>query len=239
MNAISVLFSGGPDSTLAAIYALQKVPHVHLLTYHHRFMSHYKTVSGEEKHMKVAEELVRKYGRDRVTIFKDEISNLFKKIYELQTPGRSLMYRGYCIPWICGACKLAMHIRTIEYNTGNSIEATYDGANKESASVFPAQSTGYINIIKQLYALSNMTYETPVYSLENTDVLTEKYGLTSCRGTKKEHFFFSTQHSCFSGVLVHIHSRLYRLFYAKDSIDDLHRAVLRKRISELGIRILE
>jgi 7-cyano-7-deazaguanine synthase in queuosine biosynthesis len=229
MTAISILFSGGPDSTLAAIYALQKVHQVHLLTYHHKLMTHRKTESGEEKHMRVAKELSRIYGADRVIISKDQISNLLRRIYRNTTT-----HRGYCIPWICGACKLAMHIKTIEYNLRNKIKITYDGANKESASVFPAQSLVYIDIIKRLYRMYDMSYETPVYDLEKTDVLTEDFGLHSCRATKREHFFFSTQHSCFTGVLVHLHARFYRILYRSSRIDDLHRMVLETKISELG-----
>ena len=235
MKAISVLFSGGPDSTLAALYALQKAYRVHLLTFHHKLMTHYKTTSGEEKHMRVAKELMRKYGSTRVTIFKDWTWKLFRKIYHLKTLGTSFKYRVYCIPWICGACKLAMHIKTIEYNSRNNIHVTYDGANKESASVFPAQSLGYIDVIKRLYKLHDMSYETPVYNLERTDIMTEDFGLHSCQETKQEHFFFSTQHSCFPGALVHLHYRFYRIFYTRKSIDELHRMVLETKISELGI----
>jgi len=237
MKAISVLFSGGPDSTLAALHALQKAYRVHLLTYHHKLMTHYKTTSGDEKHMRVAKELLRKYGSNRITIFKDQIWKFFKEIYRLKALHTPFKNRAYCIPWICGACKLAMHMKTIEYNLRNKINVTYDGANKESAFVFPAQSMAYIDVIKRLYWLYDMSYETPVYNLEGTDIMTEDFGLRSCQGTKQEHFFFSTQHSCFAGVLVHLHSRFYRIFYGKESIDELHGMTLQTRITDLGIHL--
>lgn len=228
MTAISVLFSGGPDSTLAAVYALQKASQVHLLTYHHQLMTHYRTTSGEEKQMKVANELSRIYGANRVIVSGGQISQLFREIYR-----NPIMYRGYYIPWLCGACKLAMHIKTIEYNLRNKITITYDGANKESASIFPAQSLPYMAIIKKIYELYDMNYENPVYDLEGTDALTEDFGLRSCHATKREHFLFSTQHSCFLGVLVHLHARFYRLFYGRNKIDNFHGTALESKINEL------
>lgn len=234
MRAISVLFSGGPDSTLAALYALQKAHRVHLLTYHHKLMTHFRTSSGDMKHMKVAMEILNKYGSDRVTIVNGEIWDLFRSTYHLRKTPNLLEFRGYFIPWICGACKLAMHMKAIEYNKRHNITLTYDGANKESALVFPAQSSSYMDIIKQLYKSHNMRYESPVYNLENTDIIAEDFGVTSTRNTKQEHFFFSTQHTCFAGVLVHINIRLYRIFYSRKNINELHRKVLKAKLAELA-----
>lgn len=234
MKEIAVLFSGGPDSTLAALYALQKANRVHLITYHHRLMSHDKLISGKPKSSAVVQELTKNYGRSRIVVFNQDIWELFKKIYFHNIFIFLQNYGSYCIPWICGACKLAMHIKTIEYNLEHNIKITYDGANKESATVFPAQSTSYIETMQRLYKSFGMIYETPVYDMEGTDIKTEKFGMKSCKGTKQEHVFFSTQHSCVSGLLLHLHSRLYYKLMRKSSLfEELTSKVLSSKIDEL------
>jgi len=234
MKEISVLFSGGPDSTLAALYALQKTDRVHLLTYHHKLMSHYQSTSGKKKHWNVTKELRQKYGNHRIVEYEDQVWSLLKKIYRQNIIYYFLKYKTFCIPWICGACKLAMHIQTIKYNLEHNIGTTYDGAHKESSDLFPAQSLGYIKVVKKLYEAYEMKYENPVYDIDGTDVETEKFGLSSCKNTKNEHVFFSTQHSCFTGLLIHLHSKLYyRFVRTNKTIDNLSAEILNEKIQEL------
>lgn len=235
MSDISILFSGGPDSTLAALYALQDAQRVHLLTYHHRLMSHCKLQSGKIKCEAVVEELKKIYSKDRIIHRKISSWPLFKKIYYGNISYDIQKYRSFCIPWICGACKLAMHIKTIEYNLGNNIRITYDGNNKESASVFPAQTVTYINVIKELYVSHQMIYQVPIYDIEQADSKTEEFGLTSCKGTKAEHVFFSTQHSCFVGLLLHIHARVYKLLKGDNPMEELTSKMLKTRIKDMNI----
>ena len=203
MEKISVLFSGGPDSTLSVLYALEKAEQVHLLTYHHKWMGKIG------KHTTVIEELKDKFGEKRIAAKEVKIDDLFNKIYLGNIRKYLLKYRTFYIPWICGACKMTMHLKTIEYNRIHKIGTTYDGAHKESSGLFPAQMTTYIDVMKEHYSSIGMNYECPVYSVEGTDKETEKYGMISTKDTKKEHVYFSTQHTCYVGLLIHAHARLY------------------------------
>lgn len=202
-NGISILFSGGPDSSLAALKALERADTVHLLTFHH------KKMGKIGKHRKVAKEMQQLYGEKRVIGYEDDIEPLFNKFFFTGMQKRLFRYRTFYIPWICGACKLAMHIAAIRYNHAHQIKITYDGGNIESAPYFLDQMEPYINGIKDLYHSYGMQYECPVYNILDTDKETEKYGLTSTKNTKKEHVIFSTQHSCVNGLFVHAHARLY------------------------------
>jgi Queuosine biosynthesis protein QueC len=203
LNGISILFSGGPDSTLAALQALDRADRVHLLTFHQ------KTMGRIGKHRKVVDELRRLYGNDRVLAHEESTDSLFRTFYSTGMRRKLVRYRTFYIPWICGACKLAMHVAAIRYNQAHGIRTTYDGANKESTPYFVDQTQPYITVIKEFYRRYGMEYDCPVMDIENTDKETEKYGLTSTKGTKKEHVIFSTQHSCINGLFVHAHARLY------------------------------
>jgi 7-cyano-7-deazaguanine synthase in queuosine biosynthesis len=203
MEDISVLFSGGPDSTLAALYGLDMATRVHLLTFHHRLMSR------TENHIGVVKELKETFGEQRIAYHEERIDSLFNKCYFTGILNRITKYRTFYIPWICGGCKMAMHASTIAYNRAHHIAITFDGAHEESAPYFPAQTETYIEVMKKLYQSYGMQYECPVYRVHGTDEKTEQYGLLSTPNTKREHVLFSTQHTCLVGLLIHAHARLY------------------------------
>jgi len=200
---ISILFSGGPDSTLAALKALDEAETVHLLTFHN------KRMSKVGKHRIVSEEMKRKFGEERVFTYEADTNELYNTFYYKALKNNLLKYRTFLIPWRCGACKLAMHSLAIKYNLEHGINATYDGANFESEPYFVDQTRPYIEVMKKFYKKYGMRYDCPVYNIPETDKETEKYGLIKTKDTKSEHFVFSTQHTCMSGVYVHLHSRFY------------------------------
>ena len=227
MKAISILHSGGPDSTLAALYALERADQVHLLTFHSYVMGQVS------KHRKVVAELQEKFGAGRVISHEEGIDKFFNAFYFKNLGHHIWTFRTFYVPWICGACKLAMHSRTIAYNLNHKISTTYDGAHQESASVFPDQADPYMNVLKDLYLSYGMTYDSPIYGVPETDVETEKYGLRTTRGTKKEHVIFSTQHTCLIGLLVHAHARFYYLpFRGKNRAKILAGKFLSLRVRE-------
>jgi len=184
MKDASILFSGGPDSTLAALYALEKFDRVHLLTFHHHLMN----LTGRQ--VAVSEELIEIYGKDRIITHLETIDRLYKKCYFTGMTKYICRYRTFYIPWLCGSCKMAMHFKTIDYNMKHNITKTYDGVNIESASYFPAQSLNYIKVFKNICTSYGMQYDCPVYNINETDKETTKYGLKTTKDTKKKHIFF-------------------------------------------------
>jgi 7-cyano-7-deazaguanine synthase in queuosine biosynthesis len=210
INGISILFSGGADSTLAALIALERAEHIHLLTFHQ------STMGKIGKHRKVVREMRQIFGEDRIRVHEENIDTLFKRFYTTGMTNRIFRYRTFYIPWICGACKLAMHIAAIRYNHTHNLRITYDGANFQSAPYFVDQTVPYIEVIKRLYQSYNMEYDCPVMNVVSSDRETTKYGLSITANTKRQHVIYTTQHTCLNGLLVHAHARLYyRLFRGK------------------------
>ena len=211
MSDISILYSGGPDSTLAALYALDRAKRVHLLTYHHRYMG------AIGKHRKVVAELRETFGPERIVVHEQETDRMLRECYLTGISKKLARYRTFYVPWICGACKMAMHAATIAYNQKHGITLTYCGANRESSRLFPAQMDTYIRVMQEFYRSYGMEYEVPVYDVVATDVETEKRGLKTTKNTKREHVVYSTQHACPIGLLIHAHGRLYyRPFRGKE-----------------------
>ncbi len=227
MKEISILHSGGPDSTLAALYALELADRVHLLTFHSYVMGKIG------KHKKVVDELRRIYGDERIISHEEEIDKIFNLFYFGRMSKHVWKYRTFYVPWICGACKMAMHTKAIAYNLAHGIDTTFDGAHMESASYFPDQADPYMKAMEELYSSYEMTYASPIYNEAGTDKATEKYGMLTTKDTKREHVFFSTQHTCFVGLMVHAHARLYYLpFRGKDRAKILAGRFLRQRIDD-------
>lgn len=228
LGDISVLHSGGSDSTLAALYALDRAERVHLVRYSHCLMF------MQGKPTKVVEDMKRVFGPERIVEHYEPVGRLFSGCYWTGFGRRICRYRSFYIPWVCGACKMAMQFRTIAYNRAHGIRLTYHGANRASAPYFPDQTPTYEEVVKELYCRYGMGYESPVYDVEHADAETEKYGLTVTHNTKKEHLFYSTQFTCFTGVFVHAHARLYyRLFRGKDRSERLSAQMLREMIDDL------
>jgi 7-cyano-7-deazaguanine synthase in queuosine biosynthesis len=228
LTGISVLFSGGPDSTLAALIALQRAKKVHLLTFHH------KKMGKVGKHIAVVNEMKRLFGEDRVINYSGDTNDLFNRFYLNNFSKKFLKYRTFYVPWICGACKLAMHSSAIKYNLENGINTLYDGANEESNPYFVDQTESYINVMKMFFKTEyGMDYDCPVYNIKDTDKECGKYGLKTTENTKQEHFVFSTQHTCLNGVLVHLHSRFYyKILRGKKRTEKLGEIFLSESLKE-------
>jgi len=174
-----------------------------------------------------------KFGSDRIIAHEEEISETFNVFYFKGMARHIWSYRTFYVPWICGACKMAMHTRAIAYNLEHGINTTYDGAHMESAPYFPDQADPYMQTLKGLYQSYGMCYDSPIYRVQNTDEATERYGLITTRKTKREHVVFSTQHVCLVGLLVHAHARLYyRPLRGKNRAKVLAGKFLRDRIQE-------
>ena len=228
IDAISILFSGGSDSTLAAVHALQRARTVHLLTFPRGFMF------CREKPEKLVDEMRARFGAERIVRHIEPIGREYRRCYFDRMPQRLRRYRTFYIPWMCGACKLAMHLRTIAYNQKHGISVTYDGANSASAPVFPDQTTEYIDVAKRLYRDHGMEYDCPVFSIAKTDRELELAGIERTRDTKREHLFYRNQHTCYVGVILHAHARLYyRPMHGVDRMPRLAAQFLEESIAGL------
>ena len=113
------------------------------------------------------------------------------------------------VSWICGACKLAMHLKTVQFCKTNDIPHVWCGAHEESSAIFPAQMESVIEDTKKLYARSGIAYETPVYRLGRTDHILKARGILDRGNIKDQHLIYSSQHTCVLGMILHAHSRLY------------------------------
>jgi len=224
LNAIAVLFSGGSDSTLAAALAAERAESVHLVSYAHPFMLFHEKIDINIPRLRA------KFPETRFEVYRENITPLYRRLYLHRHLRNLARRRTMLVPHLCGACKLAMHYATVAYCRGHGISHVYCGAHEESSGVFPAQMTPVIEDTRRMYARHGITYESPVYHAGRTDRKLHELGLIDDPTMKDQHLFYTTQHTCPVGALVHIYVRLRR---AWPGADERYRRIAHAMVREL------
>lgn len=198
---VSVLFSGGSDSTLAAALCCPQFKKVHLLTFHHSGMS------SSEKSKVNAKRLQDKFGKDRITHKLIDIEEIFQKLY-YGTYFRDLKRYGmFLTAATCNVCLLAMHTQVAIYSLENQIRFACDGYKQEKKHVYITMANKGVELLKEFYRKYDINYFNPVYNILRTDWELYDLGLTPKRNVKFpfEKLHYTAQHSCFHGILTNIY----------------------------------
>ena len=172
---IAILFSGGGDSTLAAVWALDHYQRVRLLTYDsfvHRF------VNNSRIH---ADQLAEKYGGDRCTHEIIPIHDLHKRFQRDFARDYVHYCDGRAVGILCMGCKLAMHTRTILYCLEHGVSTAADGALRIQSD-HPECMPDVLNVLRRCYDRYGIRFINPVYDTESKKEIgsrLEELGLTS------------------------------------------------------------
>jgi len=194
---VSVLFSGGSDSALAAALCCQRFRKVHLLTFHHSGMRH------EGKSKINVERLQDKFGKDKIQHRLIDIEEPFRRLYSASYFRDLLHYGVFLAPATCNICQLAMHTQTILYSLENGIRFACDGYKREKAHVYIVMAQEGQRLLTNLYKEYGISYFSPVYGKLRTDWELHDLGITPKRNIKfpYEKLDYEAQHSCFHGIL--------------------------------------
>src|ERR1700741_3652879 len=95
---VTVMFSGGSDSTLTASLLWEKHSHVHLITYRHAAMQF------EDKCLRSYERLQRAHGPERFSHQFINLNALMKQLFVKPIVRDLKTYGTYALPMCCGAC---------------------------------------------------------------------------------------------------------------------------------------
>lgn len=233
-HEVSVLFSGGSDSTLTASILSERFKHVHLLTYRHA------AIRAEDKCLKSVEKLRDAHGHDRFSHQIIDVSALMKKIYLKPLATDLKNYGTYALPMCCGSCRLSMHIATIQYNQKHQIKFAADGSNQELSNLFPEQMKSSLALYRDLYKRFGIRYGNPVFRVNRSDHVLFDRGVTHKRDYKTEHVVYSNQHSCAAGVLLYGYTLGISLpVKGKSSDEAIASKYLAEKIEKYAIPFLE
>ena len=194
---VSILFSGGSDSTLVAALMCEKFEKVHLLTFYH------SGIPEAERSKVNARRLENRFGKNRVVHRLMNVEQIFQNLYYATYVRDLRKYRLFLVATICNACQLAMHTATILYNLNNGISLTRDGYKREKGHIYAFMSEEGIKHLRTFYRKYQINYDNPVYDMPRTDWVLFDMGITPRRDVKFPHepYEHATQHLCPHGIL--------------------------------------
>ena len=143
-NEISLMFSGGVDSTMAAVLLSKKYDKVHLLTYNNGY-GHIFLKTTKKR----VNELSKKFGNKFVYSL-SSTKDLFENITVNNVANEFKEHKSGFV-W-CMGCKLAMHTKSIIYNLENGIRDIADGSSKSTENMIE-QKPFSLALIKSIYQI--------------------------------------------------------------------------------------
>lgn len=189
------MFSGGLDSTAAALNLAQEYRKVHLLTYYNGYGHLYIKNSARR-----AEEL-SKMVKDKFTHNIISIEELFKKMVIDKLTEDYKEYKSGFI-W-CLGCKMCMHTRSIIYNLDNNIGLMADGSSEDSDEMVE-QTALSISLIAMLYEAYKISYFVPVYKRTRKEKIKTLKAMNFRMGLQIGDRFLGIQPKCIPGELYYM-----------------------------------
>jgi tRNA(Ile)-lysidine synthase TilS/MesJ len=193
--AVSLMFSGGVDSTTAALQLAERFERVHLLTFRNGY--------GHTKIGRTAKrvaELERHAGR-RFSHLIESTQPLFD---ELLMDNLRTEYRrwGSGFVW-CLSCKLAMHSRSILYNLEHGIPVMADGSSSSTGEMVE-QSLLSLYMFREMYAEHGIRFTTPVYTIPREEEIERLERRGFRMGLRIRDRFLRVQPKCRPGELYYM-----------------------------------
>ncbi len=225
---ISVLFSGGGDSTLLAYLLAQRFQRVHLLTCKHL------GIKEAEKTAINHENLVRVFGADKVVRAVIDIDEPVRRVYEDDFRG-CLRDFGFLAQNLCGVCKMTMFTSSIPYNARHGIRYTTTGSHMEGAGVFIGQMKSVREeVFEPLFRSYGMEFLTPVFYVPDSDQRLFELGITKKKKTKFPEDNTTYQAWCNFSVLQNIYARGYFLqLHGQDELERRSLAYAKRKVVPL------
>jgi len=222
---VSLMFSGGADSTLAAIKLIEKFKKVHLVTFD------YSAVRGIQRAKEAGERLINKFGNYKLQHRIINIEDIFKEIY-FDSFWKDFRRYKLFVENICAFCKIAMLFRLLIYNIDYRVKYAASGANRDAAPFFAEQMPKVSELIKELYLKYDKIYFTPVFNILRTDHELYNLGLSEEKDKKFPNPDFDEgQASCDFGLTHHIFAQGYFIpFYGHDKLVEISYNFVNEKI---------
>jgi len=195
-NEISLMFSGGVDSTMTAIMLSRQYDKVHLLTYGNGY-GHFRL----DRTRRRAEELQQKISMDKFTHTLMPLKDLFEDITVRPFMGDYRRY-GSAFIW-CMGCKLSMHALSILYNLEHGITRMSDGSSADTDEMVE-QMTISLRLTRDFYARYGICYENPVYNMGRKEEIRQLMQMKFKMGFRVLDRFIGTQPRCIPGEVYYL-----------------------------------
>jgi hypothetical protein len=209
---VSLLFTGGWDSTLAAFKLCETFSKVHLLTYYHS-----NSAFTENSKVNVIK-LINRFGNEKIIHQIIDVDWLKEKLYHGMWRQDRRNYGLFLINCECSACRIAMFARSIIYNLENNIGSLATGEVEIAPVDAISDLSDKLDEVKEHFCdIYGIDYLRPVYHEKNPHRKLFELGLIDkeVKNTKfpYEYLFHDTQPTCYVGPFSPIFNKFYYLPY--------------------------
>ncbi|MBM4387834.1 MAG: hypothetical protein FJ088_08855 [Deltaproteobacteria bacterium] len=192
---ISLMFSGGVDSTIAAVELAKGWDRIHLVTFRNGY-GHYAMERTADR----AKELNAMFGGKFVHSV-TPAQELFEKIVVDDLKNN---YDGYGSAFIwCMGCKLSMHAMNIVYCKRNGIGFASDGSSSDTQEMVE-QMLISVSLVKILYEDHGIQYIAPVYDISRDEKRKRLKEMGFRMGIPVRDRYLRIQPSCIPGELYYL-----------------------------------
>ena len=209
---VSLLFTGGWDSTLAALKLCEIFKNVHLLTFYH------SNSDFAERSEVNANKLKDRFGNDKVIHKIIDFDSLRKKLYHGTWKQDVKKYGLFLIECECAACRIAMFARTIIYNLENAIP--YCASGETQAVPFnpvPDLIDEHLKFKNKLCSDHGIAHLAPVFYEKNPHHRLFELGFIDKKVEHRkfpyEYLFHEMQPTCYVGPMSAIFNKFYYMPY--------------------------
>ena len=192
---ISLMFSGGVDSTMTAVLMAEKYDRIHLLSFGNGY-GHYRIGRTRKR----AKELTRRFGErfvHRILPVKD----IFERIL-VDTILSDYRRYGSGFIW-CMGCKIAMHTRSVLYCLEHDIPIMADGSSGSTGEMVE-QMLVSVHMIGEFYDRFGIEFKTPVYAIPREEEIERLKKMGFRMGVRIGSRFLGIQPKCRPGELYYL-----------------------------------
>lgn len=199
----AVLFSGGTDSTLAAVQMLDEFQRVTLLTFDPGFVFFLENTRVHSR------KLQEHFGTGRVDHKIVRIHDWIGAVLGSDLRGDLKEYGFNMTTLVCLGCRLSMHAAAIHWCLHHGVPYLADGSIRGQSSV-PEQMETVIRRNRRFYSeVYGIHHFSPIYEETESDRRLEEIGIAGRARLKKQFILYDTQGTCAFGVPADVYGKLF------------------------------
>ena len=192
---VSLMFSGGVDSTTAALALARRFETVHLLTYGNGY-GHYKL---DRTRRRVRE--LRRFADARLVHSVTSTRELFELLLVDDVKAEFRRY-GSGFVW-CLGCKLAMHTASVLHSLEHGVGVVADGSSRSTGEMVE-QSPLSLYLFREFYGSFGIEFTTPVYDIPREEEIRRLEERGFRMGLRVLDRFLGVQPKCRAGELYYL-----------------------------------
>ena len=202
-DTVGVLYSGGTDSTLAAVLMLREARKVVLLTFDPGYVFF---LANTQVHARM---LAERFGEERVEQRVIDVRPLVGRLLFGAARSDFKKYAFGLTSLVCLGCRLSMHAAAIIHLLESGIPYLADGAIRQQCDT-PEQMESTLESQREHYMERyGLVHMSPLYEEARSDLVLQEMGLAAFPALKKQFILYDTQATCPFGVSADVYARIF------------------------------